>query len=62
MKLTSPNCRLDSAHVGSEAFNIITASITISTLAGGLVNDLISVKSFLFKASKACKHFNTTYQ
>lgn len=52
-KVTSLSCRLDSSQLGSEFFNIITASSTISTLAGGLVNDLISVRSFLFNASRA---------
>lgn len=52
-KLTSPSCLFDSVQDGSAFFNIITASITISTLAGGRVNDLISERSFLFNASRA---------
>lgn len=53
MKFTSPSWRFASAHVGSEFFRIITASITISTFGGGWVKDFISARSFLFKVSSA---------
>jgi len=49
----SPSCRLASAQVGSLPLSIMTACNTISTNAGGLPYDLISVMSFLFRASNA---------
>ena len=47
------SCRLASVQVGSALRSTMTAFNTVSTRTGGRENERISVKSFLFKASRA---------
>lgn len=52
-KFGSPNCLLASVQLGSDSFNIITASNTSLTLCGGFEKDFTSARSFLLSAFKA---------
>lgn len=52
-KFGSPNCLFASVQLGSDCFNIITASNTNFTLSGGFENDFTSERSFLLSAFKA---------